>query len=117
MKLKGVTVSCLLDSGSQVSTSSEGFFKEHLADIGNNIHPAFEWLKITAANGLDIPYIGYVELDVETMGLTIPERGFLIVKDSANSKNAESWYTLSLTLHFRVRLTHTGERLSTIIIQ
>ena len=28
------------------------------------------WLKITAANGLDIPYIGYVEFDIEAMDLT-----------------------------------------------
>lgn len=40
---------------------------------GKDIHPAFEWLQITAANGLEIPYMGYVELDVEAIGLTIPE--------------------------------------------
>ena len=85
LKLWGVTVSCLLDTGSQVSTIFEGFFREHLALEGEDVHPAFECLKITAANGLDIPYIGYVEFDVEAMGLTIPEQSFLIVKDSAHS--------------------------------
>ena len=68
-----------------VSTISESFFKEHLSEKGEDILPAFEWLKITAANGLDLPYLGYVELDVEAMGLIIPKRGFLIVKDSAHS--------------------------------
>lgn len=58
-----------------------------MSEKGEDILPAFEWLKITAANGLDLPYIGYVELNVETMGLTIPERGFLIVKDSAHSSS------------------------------
>lgn len=67
------------------SVHTESFFREHLSVKGEDIHPAFEWLKITAANGLDIPYMGYVELDVEAMGLTIPEQGFLIVKDSAHS--------------------------------
>lgn len=28
------------------------------------------WLKITAANGLDIPYLGYLELPVEAMDVT-----------------------------------------------
>lgn len=87
MKLQGVTVPCLLDTGSQVSTISESFFKEHLAEKGENIQSAFEWLQLTAANGLDLPYVGYVEVEVETMGLTIPKRGFLIVKDAALSSS------------------------------
>ncbi len=37
------------------------------------------WLKITAANGLDVPYLGYMELDAEVMGMTLPECGFLII--------------------------------------
>ena len=64
---------------------SESFFREHLSGKDEEIHPTFEWLKITAANGLNIPYVGYVELDVEAMGLTIPERGFLITKDAFHS--------------------------------
>ncbi|KAI3351186.1 hypothetical protein L3Q82_005611 [Scortum barcoo] len=87
MKLQGVTVPCLLDTGSQVSTISESFFREHLAEKGENIQSAFEWLQLTAANGLDLPYVGYVEVEVETMGLTIPKRGFLIVKDAAQSSS------------------------------
>lgn len=35
----------------------------------------------TAANGLEIPYIGYLELDFEAQGVTIPQRGILVVKD------------------------------------
>ena len=38
LKLWGVTVSCLLDTGSQVSTISEGFFREHLALEGEDVH-------------------------------------------------------------------------------
>ena len=77
VKLWGVTVSGLLDTGSMVSIISEGFFKEHLSEKGEDILTAFEWLKITAGNGLDLPYMGYVEIDVEAMGLTIPKGGFL----------------------------------------
>lgn len=46
------------------------------------------WLRLTAANGLEIPYLGYLELDVETMGLKIPDCGFLVVRDPPSSETA-----------------------------
>ncbi len=76
LKIGGVDVSCLLDTGSQVSTITEHFFKEHLAGEEKDMLYTTGWLKITAANGLDIPYLGYLELTVETMGITLPECGF-----------------------------------------
>ena len=39
------------------------------------------WLTLTAANGLEIPYVGYFELDVQALGITVPRRGVLVVKD------------------------------------
>ncbi len=48
------------------------------------------WLKLTAANGLDIPYLGYLELEIETMGRKIPNCGFLVVKDPSPSSKAVS---------------------------
>lgn len=56
----------------------------HPSDKSEDFHPAFKCLRITAANGLHISYVGYIELEVEIMGLTIPEREFLIVKDSSS---------------------------------
>ena len=38
-------------------------------------------MQLKAANGLEIPYIGYIELDVEVLGKVVPQRGVLIVKD------------------------------------
>ena len=38
-------------------------------------------IDLKAANGLSIPYIGYVELDVKCAGKLLTQRGFLIVKD------------------------------------
>lgn len=78
-------MSCLLDTGSQVSTITEHFFKEHLAGEDKDMLPTSGWLRITAANGLDIPYLGYLELPVETMGINLPECGFLVVRDGRNS--------------------------------
>ncbi|KAL0151937.1 hypothetical protein M9458_052744 [Cirrhinus mrigala] len=87
LKIRGVLVSCLLDTGSQVSTIIEGFFREHFFGNESYVLSTSGWLKITAANGLDIPYLGYMELDVEVMGMTLPECGFLIVKETPSSSS------------------------------
>ncbi|KAL1278989.1 hypothetical protein QQF64_025662 [Cirrhinus molitorella] len=59
--------------------NSRPVHSELLSETKDN---AVGWLKITAAKGLDIPYLGYIELDVEVMGMTLPECGFLIVKET-----------------------------------
>ncbi len=40
------------------------------------------WLQLKAANGLDIPYLGYAEVNVEVLGKAIPNKGILDVKDT-----------------------------------
>ncbi len=80
-----MSAACLLDTGSQVSTVSERFFREHLFGEDKDILSTAGWLKITAANGLDIPYLSHLELEVETMGIVLPECGFLVVRDTLNS--------------------------------
>ena len=69
VRLGGADVPCLLDSRSEVSTITEEFF-----------------LRLTAANGLAIPYVGYLELDVEALGVMIPRRGILVVKSPASQE-------------------------------
>lgn len=73
-------MTCLLDTGSMVTTVTEGFFRKHICPTGD-VESTSSWLKLKAANGLDIPYIGYVELDVEVLGKVLPKRGILIIKD------------------------------------
>ena len=81
MKLGGVHVHCFLDSGSQVSTITESFFNKHFRPRRSKLLDTNQWLTLTAANGLEIPYIGYLELDFEAQGVTIPQRGILVVRD------------------------------------
>lgn len=78
----GVLVPCLLDTGSMVSTVTESFYLQNFEPWGLEKLHSCHWLQLKAANGLDIPYIGYLELDVEVFGKVIPKRGVLIVKDS-----------------------------------
>lgn len=77
-----VTVPCLIDTGSMVTTITESFFQEHFHHLQKK---DCRWLGLNAANGLDIPYIGYLELDVGVLGQCIQGRGILIVKDPENS--------------------------------
>lgn len=77
VRVGGVIVNCLLDTGSMVSTILESFFLQHFKEDLQHCH----WLQLRAANGLDIPYTGYAELTVEVLGKVIPRRGWLVVKD------------------------------------
>ena len=81
----GVDVLCLLDTGSHVSTVTESFFRQNMAP-GDSELASCHWLKLRAANDLAIPYISYIELDVEVFGRTIPARGILVVCDSPEAE-------------------------------
>ena len=78
----GVTVPCLIDTGSMVTTITESFFQEHFHHLQKK---DCKWLGLKAANGLDIPYIGYIELEVVVLGQCISGRGVLVVKDPPNA--------------------------------
>ena len=80
-------VGCLLDTGAQVSTITESFFNEHLAQ--EDIVDVSEFISISGAQGLAVPYRGYVELSLEVMGRTFPGMGFLVVRDPVHSPMAE----------------------------
>lgn len=75
----GVTVSCLLDTGSMVSAVTETFLEQY-QPWGSEHLQSCHWLQLRAANGLAMPYIGYLELDV-LCGEVIWGCGILVVKD------------------------------------
>ena len=64
-----------------VSTITESLFVEQFAQWGQDRLRACNWLQLRAANGLAIPYIGYLELDVELCGKIVPRCGILVVRD------------------------------------
>ena len=64
-----------------VSTVTESFFLEQFAPWGHERLQSCHWLQLRAANGLAIPYIGYLELDVELCGKVMPRCGILVVKN------------------------------------
>lgn len=81
VSIGGATVPCLVDTGSMVSTVTESFFLSHFAPWGHDRLRSCHWLQLRAANGLAIPYIGYLELEVQLCGKVMPRCGILLVKD------------------------------------
>lgn len=71
-----------------VSTVTESFFKEHFAPWGHDRLRSCHWLQLRAANGLAIPYIGYLEVDVLLCGKKMPHCGILVVKDPASIESS-----------------------------
>ena len=81
VKVGDVELRSLLDSGAQVSTITERFYREHLMGKYDLVDTS-TFINITAANGWSVPYVGYLELDVSIMGTTYPQMGFLVAKDA-----------------------------------
>lgn len=77
----GVKVPCLVDTGSMVSTVTKSFFHQHFEPWGQEELRSCHWLQLRAANGLAIPYLGYLELEVKLCGRVMTSCGVLVVKD------------------------------------
>ena len=77
----GVEVPSLVDTGSMVTTISESFFRRHFEPWGQERLRSCHWLQLRAANGLAIPYIGYLELEVKLCGKVMPRCGVLVVRE------------------------------------
>ena len=84
IQLAGMTVPFILDTGSMVTTLTSRFFHETLASKVGPAQPC-TWLRLRAANGLAIPYEGYIEVDVTIAGRLLPRMGILITSPEGAS--------------------------------
>ncbi|TWW77698.1 Retrovirus-related Pol polyprotein from transposon 17.6 [Takifugu flavidus] len=89
VSMGGVQVPCLVDTGSMVSTVTESWFLQNLQPWGHDRLRSCNWLKLKAANGLAIPYVGYLELDVKICGTFVPRCGVLVVRDHLGEVSSE----------------------------
>ncbi|KAK0152860.1 hypothetical protein N1851_005474 [Merluccius polli] len=90
--IEGIAVPCLLDTGSMVTTITEEFFEQRLQPhLKTPLNPC-SWLTLKGANGLKIPYRGYVELEIQILGRVLPKMGILVVTVTSppNLKKAAS---------------------------
>ncbi|KAJ8375587.1 hypothetical protein SKAU_G00061670 [Synaphobranchus kaupii] len=76
--IEQVRTRCLLDTGSEVTTMTETHFRQQ---FGAKRLSSATWVKLTAANGLDIPVVGCLYADVECLGMKLPGKCVFVVRD------------------------------------
>jgi hypothetical protein len=81
VKINGVEVLCLLDSGSEVSTITHSFYETYLKDTVEHLEDVKSWLKLKAGNGFEIPCVGLMEADVNLHGSDYTDIGILVVEN------------------------------------
>ena len=59
--VQGRLIPCILDTGSQGTLFSKALFQDEPVMGASEI----SWLSLRAANGLQLPYVGYALLDFE----------------------------------------------------
>ena len=79
---------CLLDTGAQVSTLTEAFYREHLEGSVPLVDVS-SILTVSGTQGASVPFLGYVEVDVEIGRKQFGKLGFLIVRDPAGTPIAK----------------------------
>lgn len=84
--IDGVKTSCLLDAGSEVTTISESYFREHFEGTDSALSSA-KWVRLRAANGIEIPVVGCLEADIECMDKLLRGRCVFVLRESCSSAN------------------------------
>ena len=74
--VNGVPVSAMADSGAEVSLVTEEWYKQHLLPKQAVIYGMD--IRITDANGREIPCLGYVKVDVEIEGKSVKDCGLFV---------------------------------------
>lgn len=75
VELAGKKVKALIDTGSEISTITDSFFRKNLSE--QKLGPCS--LKVVAANGLEVPYVGVVDLELRMYGKNC-RASFLVTK-------------------------------------
>ena len=79
IRIGGEKIQCLVDTGSQVTTVKESWFRQYLQA---NVTKSFHSFSLTAANGLEIPTVGCFVCSVEVQDQTVEDCVIVVVKDN-----------------------------------
>ena len=80
----GHQVRFILDTGSELTVLPETIFRE-LSSGRLTLQDVTKWLKVLAANGEELPYSGYMELDLDILGVQLGRVGVLVSKSSGTN--------------------------------
>ena len=81
VNVAGVELEALIDTGAQVSTMKE---EEWNKLTKKTLHQAPSWFKMSAANGTNIPYLGFIMAEVVLYGTRVQDSIIFIVPDTCN---------------------------------
>ena len=84
VKLEGQVENALLDTGSTISTLSENFFRKLHELYHCELRPLNMILEVESASGDSLPYLGYVEINLEVPETKLYSKPclFLVVPDT-----------------------------------
>ena len=85
--VNGQTIPCVIDTGAMVTMFTQSMFNRYFGDDLIQDKADIPWLILKAANGLEIPYVGYAVLDFAVGGIDILAKGVMIVKDGCMSND------------------------------
>ncbi|KAJ8346574.1 hypothetical protein SKAU_G00279750 [Synaphobranchus kaupii] len=80
----GIKTNCLLDTGSEVTTISEPYYRKYFEGQESSLTSS-KWVWLTAANGLDIPVLGCLEADIECMGKTLKGKCVFVLTNTGTA--------------------------------
>ena len=84
IQVDGVEVVATVDSGSQVTTLSEAWFRKHLSGR-RSPNADVRWLRLSAANGQTIDSVGFLILDLLVKDQLIPDCPVIIIRPQSPS--------------------------------
>ncbi len=97
--VNGIPVSAMADSGAEVSLVTEEWYKQHLLPKQAVIYGMD--IRITDANGREIPCLGYVKVNVEIEGKSVKDCG-LFVKGGGGESGVVQGTTLPVLFGMNV---------------
>lgn len=83
VRIAGVKTNYSLDTGSEVSTTTESHFMKHFGEKDLKLSSA-HWVRHTAANCLDIPVLGCLQADVEYIGKFLLGKCMFVLTDTSS---------------------------------
>ncbi len=78
-----IPIRSLMDSGSQVTTITETCYKQHFQ--GQDNIDNIKWLELSAGNGLEIPIVGVMTINITIKDTVFEDIHVLVVKDPQSS--------------------------------
>ncbi|KAJ8346843.1 hypothetical protein SKAU_G00282440 [Synaphobranchus kaupii] len=80
----GIKTNCVLDTGSEVTTISEPYYRKYFEGQESGLTSS-KWVRLTAANSLDIPVLGCLEADIECMGKTLKGKCVFVLTNTGKA--------------------------------